>query len=449
MRPRRLAPVDLAWLAVDNPRNPVVVTAVLRLAGPLALADLRALVAERLVNCYPSFGYRLKPGGRWRRPRWVVDTNFAVDHHVLPVPAGRSVDDAELTALTGELMSRPLDMHRTPWVIHLVHDERGCAALIVRAHHCLADGMALAHVLLGMADDMQDDGSDAGLWVGSGSVARHRRWRRVRQTARAIFGVVPTMIWLLATLGEPRTSLRLDPAPRKVVAWTQAHELTSVKRASRAHGVTVNDVLLAAVAGGVRRYFESRDEVPANIRVVVPVDLRDGAPPSPSLGNRLGLAFVRLPVRIVDPARRLREVARVTSRIKRSVQAGSTWAVLSLVGLVPALAATAGVRVVNGCSSGVVTNVPGPRHQLSLGGAPVASVVFWVPQVGRMSLGVSIFSYAGSVTVGVACDATVPVDPARLASWIDEEITALSTALACEANPTGPATVDPDHRRVI
>ncbi|MGL5859519.1 MAG: WS/DGAT domain-containing protein [Angustibacter sp.] len=442
-RERRLALADQAWLAVDQPVNPIVVTAVLQWDGPLSLAELRAVVTERLVRRYPSFTQRVRRARR-RRPRWESDPQFDLDRHVVEIqrvadgpdgpghtrptptcPDRFSSDQAEqdqtLHQLVGDLMGQPLDTRHAPWILHLTHDHQGQAVVVVRVHHCLADGMALAYALLGLADNPIPTHPRP-------QVRRRRPLARYGQVVRAVLGVAPTVLRLTMSAAEPRTSLRRLPTVRKVVSWTQPHPLDSVKQTARWHGVSLNDLLLAATAGGLRRCLLSQGQRPTAVRVVVPTDLRDGAPPT-SLGNLFGLVFVRLPVDVADPAERMRQVAAQTRRIKRSAQAGSTWVVLSAIGLLPAVFAPLGLAILNRSTTAVVTNVPGPRERLWLGDVSLRSVVFWVPQVGRMALGLGIFSYAGTVTVGVACDASLKVDPAALAAAIDDEVTVLSDLL--------------------
>ena len=227
------------------------------------------------------------------------------------------------------------------------------------------------------------------------------------------------------SLGEPPTLLRRPLQTAKALAWTRPHDLDDVKDAARSHGVSVNDVLLAATAGGLRTHLLALGGPVADLRVLVPVDLRGGAPVPADLGNRFGIVFVTLPVGEPDAVRRLRSVAASTRRLRKSAEAGATYTLLRMVGAMPPPMRRRAVATLDESASGVVTNVPGPREPLSLAGCRVDDVVFWVPQVGRISLGVSLFSYAGTVTVGVAVDAGIGVDPAALAEAIEDEIRVL------------------------
>jgi WS/DGAT/MGAT family acyltransferase len=238
-------------------------------------------------------------------------------------------------------------------------------------------------------------------------------------------------------VGEPRTALRGRLGTVKRAAWTEPHDLEDVKRAARQGGASVNDVLLAALAGGLRRHAERLGDPPLDVRVVVPADLRAGAPVGRRLGNRFGLVIVRLPVGEPHRAARLRAVVAATDAVKRTAQPVSTYLLLRLAGTLPRPVPDIAAALIGAATSAVVTNVPGPRQPLSLLGQRMRSVVFWVPQVGRIGVGVSIFSYAGTVTVGVAADARLALDPAALAADVDAEITALA-ALSAPAGRAGP-----------
>src|SRR5271169_5961267 len=151
--------VDRAWLRMERPTNPMVVMLLLILRGRLRHAALRQLVSRRFL-AFERF--RCVPVADARGGRWVRDEEFKLEDHVLrialPAPAGK----IELEALAGELASTPLNTGRPLWTFHLIEHYQGGSALIIRIHHCYADGIALMHVLAALADDAPDVGSPAG-----------------------------------------------------------------------------------------------------------------------------------------------------------------------------------------------------------------------------------------------------------------------------------------------
>jgi diacylglycerol O-acyltransferase / wax synthase len=402
----RVAAADAAWFAVDKPSNPMVVTGILHLTGPLALTQLQQLVQSRMVARFPEFSRQpiRRALGGWH---WKSVTPELV-HHV------RGVCSANLPELVSQLMSEPLSADRPPWILHLVTDSNGQASIVARVHHGLADGMALAQVLLGLTDRVTAAAMPPQLPGGG----RMRRPGPLRLAG----GTLALLGRLLLRLGEPASDLRGSPQVRKQTAWTPPIALPLVQAAAAQHGVTINDILLAATAGGLRQYLGRSAE---SLRVLVPVDLRGGAAPV-TLGNRLGLVFVRLPLTAATRQARVRAIAQQTRGLKESTEAGATFAILTLVGAVPRILARLAVAILSHSASAVVTNVPGPRGRLRLAGVEVESVNFWVPQVGKIAVGISIFSYAGQVTLGVTCDATLDIQADQLAAAVATELRALA-----------------------
>jgi GNAT superfamily N-acetyltransferase len=147
-----------------------------------------------------------------------------------------------------------------------------------------------------------------------------------------------------------------------------------------------------------------------------------------SLGNRFGLVFVKLPVGVPDPVARVAAVRERMGQVKATAQAASTFAILAVVGALPAWGHRLAVRVLGAKSSAIVTNVAGPSEPVYLAGARLTSIVFWVPQAGSVGLGISILSYAGDVTVGVAADAELVPVPEQLTEAIEGELQALVRA---------------------
>lgn len=417
-RAQRMRFADAAWLDLDRPENRLVVTAVLRLSGVLDLGELRDLVQERMVRPHPRFRQLPRRSAvRAQRPRWRFDPSFDLAQHVVDATPVEPCDDAGLQRLAGELVSRALDPDRPAWQIHLVRRVDGGSALVARFHHSLADGTALATVLLSLT------GSAA---PGTDPVPRpgpsRSPLRRAITGTRAAVAMLVTVTRLVLTLGEPPTNLRGSLGPDKKLALTRPHDLDDVRRVARAQGVSINDVLLAATAGGLRHHLLEQGSSVADLRVLVPVDLRGGRAVPADLGNLFGVVVLTLPVGQPDPVERLRAVTERTVRHKLAVEATGTFLLLRVVGALPRFARRLAVAVLEESVSVVVTNVPGPREALTLGACRVEDIAFWAPTVGRVGLGISLFSYAGTLTVGVAVDARLHLDAARLAAAIEDEI---------------------------
>ncbi len=233
---------------------------------------------------------------------------------------------------------------------------------------------------------------------------------RPRQLAEQGADYAHALSKLVLRAPDPPTPFRGRLGVAKRVAWSRPLPLSEIKAMRRATGATVNDLMTSAVTGGLRRYLEARGEEPADFRAAVPVNLR-GPHEMGALGNKFGLVFLDLPVSIVDQRRRLDAVRFRMEALKGSPEAPVSLDVLAAVGFSAQAVQEAVVRIIGTKATAVLTNVPGPPIPLYLAGQPIDSLMFWVPQSGRLGLGISILSYAGSVTVGVATDAGLVPEP--------------------------------------
>ncbi len=452
---RPIANVDLAWLRMDEPSNRMVVTALLTFDQPPDFDRLRATLERRLL-CFPRFRQRVVvPAQFGRRPRWETDPELDLSFHlrriVLPPPA----DEACLRRLVGELMSVPLDPARPLWQFHWIENYGRGGAVLARIHHAVADGVALMNVLLSLTDEEPGRARSTygGRTVATGDSltsllgAARSRWGMTRRMTRLLFGRgletalhpgrfvelaragaegVATAGRLLARSADPETALRGELGVAKRVSWSPPVPLADVKAIGRVTGSTVNDVLLAAMTGALRRYLEQRGEEVAglDLHAAVPVNLRSRQDLE-RLGNRFGLVFLSLPVGITDPLDRLFELRRRMNALKGSSEAAVTFGILGALGLASSRLQKAFVDFMGAKNTLVMTNVPGPRRTVYLAGAALRGVMFWVPQSGHVGLGVSILSYAGEVRLGLVSDAGLVPDPERLAAAFGDELEAL------------------------
>lgn len=466
----RLSSADAAWLHMDRPTNLMVINSVLLFDEPVDFARMRRIVQRRLVDTYPRFRQRISESRLpVVPPSWHDDPEFELDHHIhhraLPAPG----DDAALQELVGDLVATPLDRTKPLWDFYLVDGYGPGCAVIVRMHHCIADGIALARVMLSLTDTTRKagiagerpvrsaephagargrllevmpkpveaavesvvDGVSAGRRAGRAalrqglSIAVHPR--HASRLAGAIARDTQTAIRLLLTPADAASAIKGDPHVSRNVSWTQPLELSLVKRVAHDHDATVNDVLLAAVSGALRAYLQRRGGAVSEIQAIVPFNLRPLDEPVPrELGNRFGLVFLPLPVGVSGSYRRLMEVHRRMEAIKHSRDAPVSYGILGAIGLTPLPVEQRIVDVFTGKGTAVMTNVPGPRRTVYFAGAPVKTVLVWAPTSGHIGMSVSIFSYKGAVTVGLLVDAALIPDPETITGRLEEELQALA-----------------------
>ena len=455
----KMSAVDTAWLRMDRPANLMMICGVLLFAERLSLARLRRIVTERFLifRRFRDCAVENATASWWR-----ADPHFDIARHVVPARLDDAESESELQALVSRLMATPLSRAHTMWQFHLVADYRGGSAVIVRIHHCYADGIALVRVML----SMMDAGADGPPAMPFEARERSRAPRDdplaelmspltgALQSARRIGGILiekgadlwhdPAQAVMLAEQGtaltveiaklalmgeDSRTRFKGTPGVAKRVAWAQPLPLDEVKTIGRALGASVNDLLLACVAGALRGYLiehgESVDDV--TIRALVPVNLRP-LETAYRLGNQFGLVFLDLPIGIANPVERLYAVRANMRALKDSFQPVLALGLLAAMGAGPKILQETLLTTLARNATAVMTNVPGPQTPLWLAGARLDGLMFWVPQSGDIGLGVSILSYGGEVRFGVAADRGLCPDPERVSGRFAGEFETLVLA---------------------
>jgi WS/DGAT/MGAT family acyltransferase len=447
--PEPLSAVDHAWLRMDDPTNLMIINGCLVLEQKLDRERIKTLLERRLLPIR-RFGQRVvrKDG----TPYWVSDPDFDLDAHVLetrlPPPGG----DQALREVVSGFMSEPLDHDRPLWRFHLIDGYKGGCVLMGRLHHCIGDGMALLLVLLSLTDrtlgptlgpatseDPTNPFADLFRRPPRGIEAARELAaqimpdgvRLLEQTAAAFqslgrlkTGLVSTGAFarLVGRRPDPKTPFKGSLGVPKRVAWSEPILVSEVKEVGKALGGTINDVLVSAMTGGLRRYLDRHGETARGLsfRAAMPVNLRSLDKMS-ELGNRFGLIFLSLPLGVDDPVSRLAELRRRALALKRSAEPVVVYGILRLLGVVPLAVQKMVVKIFGTKATAVMTNVPGPREILHLAGTPIRELFFWVPQSGKLGLGISIMSYAGHVRLGLASDAGLIPDPEVIVQGFHEE----------------------------
>ena len=327
----------------------------------------------------------------------------------------------------------------------------------MRIHHCIGDGIALVSVVLSVTD-----GGRSPPELEAMADAEHGDWltRTVIQpltglTVKALElsgdGVARSIelaaspkegglalarqgLRVAADIGalalmedDSRTLLKGKPVGRKRVAWAEPLPLDHVKAVGKALGASVNDVLLACVAGAIGAHLRARGDEPAGkaIRAMVPVNLRP-LDEAYKLGNRFGLAPLVLPIGIANPIERVYEVRARMGELKDSYQPLLAFGVLAVAGALNKPAQDALLGLFSKKSTAVMTNVPGPSVPLKFCGSTLRQSIFWVPQTGDVAVGVSIFSYAGGVQFALIADERLCAEPQDLVERFAPELETLT-----------------------
>ncbi len=451
----RLSSLDAGFLDLENDRQQMHVGSLLMFEGPAPTFEEFTAHLEACLDLVPRYRQRVQrmPLGL-ARPAWVDDPHFSLAYHLrhtaIPSPGG----DAQLRALVSRVLSQRLDVDRPLWEDWLVEGLPGDRwALITKTHHAMIDGLAgneLMEIVLDrdrdtprrVPTDWRPSPQPSRISLAASGMAGIARLPVdvTRAAAGAVRGFSSpgdaaragaVRAFGLASVGRsavsPTSVLNGPLGPHRRWGWARA-ELSDVKRVKDAAGCTVNDVVLAAIAGGFREYLQHRGEDVENttIRSLVPVSVRTEAHEG-RLGNQVTGMFADLPVDVADPRERLDAVARQMGHLKRSGQAVGVDAMLSAADFVPATLMTLGARVYARTGQRVIntvtTNIPGPQYPIYLLGRRMLEMFPYIPVAQGVRISIGIMSYDGHVAIGVTGDYDAVPD-------LDVLCTAIEDALA-------------------
>jgi len=448
---------DNAWQRMEDAKNLMVITGLMTFETPLDYQTLKTTIEQSLLR-FRRFRQRLVPPlFPFMRSYWEDDPEYDIENHfeqvIIPPPA----DQKALQDLISRLMSTALDDSHPLWKFYFIEKFGNGSAFIARLHHSIADGIALMQVLLSMtqtsseetspgktsnaaqlatqstgqtAPTMKSSSLDFGGWSLKDFLAEaellltDRSYARYRLRQGVEFSTVIGRLALRTP--DPPSVFKGPLGIEKRAAWSQPILLSEVKSIGKVFGCTVNDTLLTGVAGAMGHYLRMRGEPVQDvvIRSFIPVNLRP-LELDPQLGNKFGLVFLSLPIGVEDPIERLRLLKEDMDELKASVEAIATYGILNLIGAAPPSIEDLAVDFFDSKGSTIITNVPGPQTKRYLAGRPISTIMAWVPQSGRISLGVSIVSYNGKVWVGIASDAGLVPDPDSIVTYFNTELKAM------------------------
>ncbi|MCX4502313.1 MULTISPECIES: wax ester/triacylglycerol synthase family O-acyltransferase [Streptomyces] len=441
-----LAPLDLAFWHFESDAHPMHLGALAVFApapdaAPERILDLlgtRAAAIPRLRMCVRDV--LLPVGGK----AWTVDKDFDVHRHVEHIVVADGDFMTGAGRLAGELMERPLGRGLPPWRMYLIGGaEGGPFAVLVKLHHALADGMRAVAIGAGIFDEIAAL-TDARTAARGRPAVPPRSWLPdPREMAGMALGRIGEVGRALGVGASVVRAGRLDL--RSTTAFTAPSSGTrrlatadldagDLQRIRRAEGGTANDILLAVVAGALRRWMAGRgDPLPAaDPRALVPVSRRRPGGAS-ATGNRLSAYLLGLPVTAADPRERLRAVRTAMDRNKAAGPLKGAGAVAVLADQLPPLAHRFGAPLAASAArmlfDVLVTSVPLPRSALSLGGCPLTALYPMAPLARGQSLAVALSTYGGRVHVGLVADGKALPDLDRLAAAVEEEFAELGAVI--------------------
>jgi diacylglycerol O-acyltransferase len=464
----QMTATDASFLRVETPHEPQHVGSLSVLdGGPLRDADGRI----RFDDLLDHVGRRLQRVPRLRqrvmevpyaqgRPVWIDDDRFDLAYHVRLTALPRPGDDEQLSALMSRLQALPLDRSRPLWemwfVDGLVGDD---VALIIKTHHALGDGIANVDLALALVDLVPEPDPDPPTPRWTPRPAPTPRQLLNRAIARQLTRPARLAGRALSVARDPRPLARAatdvtrtlvdfvrqpEPAPWNVPVsphrrWVHADVSFDLVDQIRAHrAATVNDVVLAACTGALRRFLADRGEGVDDrvLKAMVPVSLRTDDEHGDTLGNRISIFVVDLPVHEADPVSRLERLHATTTELKESGYVAGTKTIVELAdGVIPLAGPLTRLVSRRIPMNLVITNIPGPPIPLFLLGARIHRTYPYVEVIDDEGLTIAVVSYERQLFFGITSDRDVVPDLAEVAAEIENELQSLATVLADSASP--------------
>jgi WS/DGAT/MGAT family acyltransferase len=433
----RLTALDASFLEIEDENCPMHVGAVAIFdPGPLTSSEggfdieLFTKFVESVLA--PRYRQRLAWMPVTGDPVWVDDARFNLHYHVRHLRLPHPGDERLLKRLAGHVMSLPLDRSKPLWELWVVEGlAHGRFAVITKSHHCMIDGVGTSDLMTASMQIRPD-----------ASVSEPKRWtprpapdalgmaagelRRRAGMGLSVLGAAADAVTHplraispvregVAGLGEiveaglhrvSATPFNIEIGPHRRFDWLR-YDLDGVKEVKNRLGATVNDVVLANVAGALRGFLIQRGEDVSNLdfRAMVPVNIRS-EDESGRLGNRVATVAAPLPLGEPDPRQRVAQVVEAMGKVKASRQVGGmeTMAEIGEWGLTGLFTQFARLAAISRPFNVVVTNVPGPQFEAYLLGSPLREAYPLVPLFKNQALGIALFSYHGGIFWGLNAD---------------------------------------------
>ncbi len=483
---RQLTSLDAQFLALETRRQTGHVASVAILdpsttpTGTLGVADIEALITDRLPLLPPLRRRLLEVPLGLDYPYWIEDDDFDLHFHVREIGLPAPGTDEQLAEQVARIVSRPLDRGRPLWELYLVSGlQSGNLAMLTKIHHAVIDGLSGAEILGLLLDltpeirqieptgpwgDNEPVPDELGLLLKGLKGAAGYPLRALRALPSALpnledtqFKVIPGMAPLgrvaqrvqqalsredgavqRTQLVAPKTSFSGRISAHRRFTFGQL-SLDDVKTVKNAHGSTVNDVIVSLCAGAVRRWLIAHDELPDEPLVAqIPISVRTREQMG-TYGNKIMLMAAPLMTNVADPVQRLARTHEALGDMKERHRALPADLLADANHFIPPAVFSRAARLTFGIATSrpgrpvwncVISNVPGPQFPLYLAGArleanyPVSVITH------GMGLNITVMSYMGHLDVGIVADREQMPDVAEMMGWLREELELLMPAPA-------------------
>lgn len=423
---------DAVWQQ-DSPTNRHIIHALMILEGAPDMEKIKKIVSERMVYKKNDNGDRIcarltqaisECCGQFV---WKEEEDFQIDQHVSLWDGENPRNKEELENVLSQLAPTPLPRNLSPWHFYIIPTkyERPSYAFLMRIHHSMGDGVGLTRVFVKNMYDAPPNG---------GEPRKFSTKQRLYMWCKAMLMGPMLVLTKMLTRADDSAVHGPELSGKKVIAWSDDVSLDLVKTVKNTTHTTVNDVMVACIAGAIHDYLKTHG--PSKIEDMwasVPVDIRANNE-SLKACNKFALVFLRLPIVGSGCIERLKKAKQRMDIIKTSAEPLITATTCTMLMMIPEIISRTMIDFFSSKMSIVMSNIPGPPELLSIGGDVVYDGLFFPPARANMGVGLSIFSYGGKMRVGVIADTNVVSNPREITQGFIKHFNMLVNALDINSN---------------
>lgn len=409
-------PVDVVWYRLDEATNPMYINSFLELDGKLD----RGLFAKKLLDFVnvdsPNMGKRVEINDN---KVVYAPTEYDENYHIVEMATKYSADDT--TKLMSDTFCYEIDEAKPLWRVFIASNEdESKTFLVVKVSHCYGDGQAFVNALQFIIDDLPFDSNLLKLLHGANTFSFFDRIKMLLVRFGMYFY---SYFRLMFMKDSPKINFRKDIGTNKLFYISKPVDITSVKSVAKSYNSTVNDVLLAAISKALGTYFNGVDVLgdKRHLRAIIPQNIRT-TKNNRNLGNVFGVVYVNLAVGSEQQKELVEKTKHNTRVLKNDIEANIAHTTFRFVGRMSSQLQNWYFDIWKKKAVLVISNVKGPNKEVSICGCKLSNMFFWVPSSGDMRMGISIYSYAGKVYVGVQCDESVDAAENKVADLIQAEL---------------------------
>ncbi len=390
-------------------------------------------------------------------PMWHFDEDFQLQSHIHHIALPNNGSYKDLQECLTDLISQPLNYNKPLWDAHIIDNYEGGCVLLWRLHHAMADGMALVKVIFSLTGASARESLSANFPMPEvSSISKTSELDGLKELGLSLYeeakhlllnplSLGTTLLQNWETMKEIRelfigkkishTIYKGKLGAIKKAAWSEALPLDIIKQIGKFHKATINDILVAMVAGALRKHLLLHHiSVKHGMKVVLPMNIRKSKEIK-SIHNEFSLISFDLPIHLKSFKERIEFVREKTSILKLSAEPLFLSEMLHLLAdYTPALAKEKFLEIIGQHIGGVVTNVPGPSHAIYLAGEKVEDIHFWVSHTTTLGVGISLMSYNGKVYMGIVTDTGLVKDPDVITKAFVNEFRQMERSLVRKAN---------------